>query len=92
MAFVHRVDKRLLSSILRGFWLSVEGVGYRRFFLLLSGDLKQGWKEYEWRWKAKEYLKYSCFHRPDDFFQTVLNRLDIEGQTVLIYAEQGLGL
>jgi tetratricopeptide (TPR) repeat protein len=58
---------------------------------LLSGDFKQGWQEYEWRWKSKDYLKYNCFHKPDDFSQPILKGLDIAGQTVFIYAEQGLG-
>jgi tetratricopeptide (TPR) repeat protein len=61
------------------------------YFLLLLGNFKQGWKEFEWRWKTKEYLKNSCFHRPVNFTQPILNRLDITGHTVLIYAEQGLG-
>jgi tetratricopeptide (TPR) repeat protein len=59
--------------------------------LLLAGNFNQGWKEYEWRWKSTDYLKYSCFHRPVNFTQPILNGSDIAGHTVLIYAEQGLG-
>jgi tetratricopeptide (TPR) repeat protein len=59
--------------------------------MLLSGDLEQGWKENEWRWKSKDYLRYSCFHKPDDFAEPMLDGLEISGKTVLVYAEQGLG-
>ena len=52
--------------------------------LLLSGNYKQGWKEYEWRWKTKDY-----FER--DFSQPRWNGSDISGRTILLYTEQGLG-
>jgi tetratricopeptide (TPR) repeat protein len=58
---------------------------------LTLGNYRDGWKEYEWRWKVKDHLKYGCFHRPTDFTQPILNRLDAAGHTILIYAEQGLG-
>jgi len=52
--------------------------------LLLSGNYKQGWKEYEWRWKTKDY-----FER--DFSQPLWDGSDISGSTILLYTEQGLG-
>jgi len=52
--------------------------------LLLSGNFKEGWREYEWRWKLKD-------HVPRNFRQPLWNGLDIEGKTILLYAEQGLG-
>ncbi len=58
---------------------------------LLKGDFNDGWKEYEWRWKAKDFRKRGCFRKPDSFSQPILNNLDIGGKTVLVYAEQGLG-
>jgi hypothetical protein len=59
--------------------------------LLLSGNLKKGWREYEWRWQIKEHRNYNCFHRPSDFSQPLVNTTHLAGITVLIYAEQGLG-
>jgi len=52
--------------------------------LLLSGNYKQGWKEYEWRWKTRDY-----FER--DFSQPLWDGSDISGRTILLYTEQGLG-
>jgi tetratricopeptide (TPR) repeat protein len=68
-----------------------DGHFYLGCAFLLSGNFKQGWEEYEWRWKSKDFNKRSCFHKPSNFSKPILNGLDIEGHTVLIYAEQGLG-
>jgi tetratricopeptide (TPR) repeat protein len=52
--------------------------------LLLLGNFKQGWREYEWRWKLKEQRRYN-------FPQPVWDGSDIEGRTIFLYAEQGFG-
>jgi len=52
---------------------------------LLLGDFEQGWGEYEWRWKTKEEFVDRSFSQP---------RWDggrLEGKTILLHAEQGLG-
>ncbi len=52
---------------------------------LLLGDYEQGWPEYEWRWKTKEFGGGPPFTQP---------RWDGEplaGKTILLHAEQGLG-
>jgi tetratricopeptide (TPR) repeat protein len=59
--------------------------------LLLTGNFEQGWEKYEWRWKAKDFIKMNCFHQPVDFSQPMLYGIDVEGLTILIYAEQGFG-
>jgi tetratricopeptide (TPR) repeat protein len=59
--------------------------------LLSLGNFKDGFKEHEWRWKSRDFLKYNCFHRPGDFSQPILSGIDIAGLTVMIYAEQGFG-
>jgi hypothetical protein len=57
---------------------------------LLSGNFKDGFKEYEWRFKVHDYFKY-CFLRPSDFSQPLWNGSNIEGATILVYSEQGFG-
>jgi tetratricopeptide (TPR) repeat protein len=52
---------------------------------LLMGDFKNGWREYEWRWKRKN-------HRPKNIFkQPIWNGEPLNGKTIFIYEEQGIG-
>jgi hypothetical protein len=51
--------------------------------LLLTGDFRQGWKEFEWRWKIDEYA-------PIDFLQPLWEGSDIQGRSILLHAEMGL--
>lgn len=54
---------------------------------LTQGDFERGWAEYEWRWEL-EHIKSS--KRPFD--QPLwLGQGAIEGKTILLHAEQGLG-
>jgi tetratricopeptide (TPR) repeat protein len=54
--------------------------------LLLNGNLKDGWQEYEWRQKTNDHLfSQRSFSKP------LWNGTDIKGQTILLYAEQGFG-
>jgi tetratricopeptide (TPR) repeat protein/ADP-heptose:LPS heptosyltransferase len=51
---------------------------------LLLGNFEQGWPEYEWRWKCKDF-SLPLFRQP---------RWDgspLQGRTILLHAEQGLG-
>ncbi len=54
--------------------------------LLLAGDFEEGWEEYEWRLRLPELVSlWPYADRP---------RWDgspLEGKTILLYAEQGLG-
>jgi len=56
---------------------------------LMSGDLLNGWKQYEWRWKNPQldvYQERRMFSVPRwDGTQ------DLAGKTLLLYSEQGLG-
>ena len=52
--------------------------------LLLTGEFRKGWKEYEWRWKLKDSIRYS-------FSQSLWDGSDITGRTVLLHDEQGFG-
>lgn len=55
--------------------------------LLAAGEHEEGWKEYEWRWSAaretKGYVR--------DFDLPLWTGQAIDGQTILLHAEQGLG-
>jgi tetratricopeptide (TPR) repeat protein len=57
--------------------------------LLLQGDLQAGWPEYEWRWRLKEYAWLGNIH--GTFSQPHWTGEPLDGRTILIYAEQGLG-
>ena len=51
---------------------------------LLRGEFEKGWPEYEWRWKHRGFT-------PPPFTQPVWDGSTLEGQTILLYPEQGLG-
>ncbi len=53
---------------------------------LLTGDLVRGWAEYEWRWK---YETLEPAKR--NFSQPLWRGETIDGKTILLHAEQGLG-
>jgi tetratricopeptide (TPR) repeat protein/ADP-heptose:LPS heptosyltransferase len=52
--------------------------------LLLAGDLPQGFAEYEWRWRQQHWS-------PRPFAQPLWDGSDLQGQTILLHAEQGMG-
>lgn len=55
--------------------------------LLLNGDLENGFKLHEWRWKRRTF---SSKHR--DFKQPLwLGDESLQGKIILLHAEQGLG-
>jgi Flp pilus assembly protein TadD len=55
--------------------------------LLQIGDFSGGWNEYEWRWKTPALLPLSRMHSGIRW----TGAPDLEGKTILLYAEQGLG-
>jgi tetratricopeptide (TPR) repeat protein len=55
--------------------------------LLLSGDLPRGFAEYEWRWQTEQAKKVQRLN----FDQPVWDGSDLNGQTILLRCEQGLG-
>lgn len=52
--------------------------------LLYNGELKQGFAEYEWRWKTPDFPRRS-------FPQPLWDGKPLNGQTILLYSEQGFG-
>ncbi|HVT89633.1 MAG TPA: tetratricopeptide repeat protein [Tepidisphaeraceae bacterium] len=54
--------------------------------LLLNGDYRHGWPECEWRWQVKEHD-----NAPPQFAQPKWDGTNLNGKTVLLWAEQGFG-
>ena len=54
--------------------------------LLLHGEWEQGWPEYEWRWKLREFQLSQR-----EFSQPIWDSSDLNGRTILLHAEQGFG-
>jgi tetratricopeptide (TPR) repeat protein len=50
----------------------------------LRGDFENGWPEYEWRWKQRSFAPPSSSH-------PLWNGSILEGRTVLLFPEQGVG-
>ncbi len=56
--------------------------------LLLQGNYSEGFEEHEWRWRMKEFTSAQRhFHQP----QWDGSIAQLEGKTILIHCEQGLG-
>ena len=51
---------------------------------LLEGNFAQGWTDYEWRWQLKDFGRRG-FREPE------WDGSSLEGKTILVHAEQGLG-
>jgi Flp pilus assembly protein TadD len=54
--------------------------------LLMRGDWEEGWKEFEWRWRCKDFPS-----RRRDFPEPMWKGEALNGKTILIHAEQGIG-
>lgn len=52
--------------------------------LLLQGNFEEGWREYGWRWKTDQTTL-------PDYSQPLWDGSPLDGQTILLTAEQGLG-
>lgn len=51
---------------------------------LTLGDYERGWREYEWRWQCKDF-------DPLPLHQPRWDGSALEGRTILLFGEQGLG-
>jgi tetratricopeptide (TPR) repeat protein len=54
---------------------------------LLLADFAAGWAEYEWRWRTQEFAPW----RRDFAAPPWLGETPLDGKTILLHAEQGLG-
>ena len=55
--------------------------------LLILGNFKQGWKEYEWRWKCDKFVKGNM----RDFPQPIWDGGSLNRRSIIIWLEQGVG-
>jgi Flp pilus assembly protein TadD len=60
--------------------------GNLAYALLLRGEFEEGWREHEWRWRTRHMVGGER-----DFPQPRWKGEPLEGRTVLLHAEQGLG-
>jgi tetratricopeptide (TPR) repeat protein len=51
---------------------------------LFQGDLARGFRQFEWRFRSKDYC-------PNPYSQPEWDGLPLDGQTILLHAEQGMG-
>jgi len=59
------------------------------FALMLSGDLQNGFAEYEWRWHMPEFTtRYKKYFSRSRY---LWDGSDLQGRTILVFAEQGFG-
>ena len=54
---------------------------------LAMGEYAQGWRNHEWRWKAVPEMSFRHFSDQ----QALWHGESLQGKTILLYAEQGLG-
>jgi tetratricopeptide (TPR) repeat protein len=54
--------------------------------LLMKGEFTDGWKEFEWRWQCRDFPS-----RRRDFSQPMWRGEPLQGKTILVHAEQGMG-
>jgi tetratricopeptide (TPR) repeat protein len=52
---------------------------------LLQGDFERGWPAYEWRWRCRRTMPQPTFS------EAVWDGSPLDGRTILLYSEQGLG-
>jgi len=55
----------------------------RAHALLITGNLDEGWREYEWRFAVARYVR--------DFDRPLWEGEPLAGKTILVHAEQGFG-
>ncbi|MHC4269735.1 MAG: tetratricopeptide repeat protein, partial [Planctomycetota bacterium] len=56
----------------------------KSLILLLKGNFKDGWQEYEWRLRTKDHV-FKAFQQP------MWDSSPLNGKTILVHTEQGLG-
>ena len=83
-----RVDQALSAcdTVLAAAPEHAEAHWNKSLLLLLNGDYREGWKEYEWRWQKRNFTSPRR-----NFPQPRWQGERAVGKTILIHAEQGFG-
>jgi hypothetical protein len=84
---IHGDSEQSLASYARAVQLEpgyAEAHVCRALVWLLTEDFDQGWPEYEWRWKLGDTA-------PQSYPQPLWDGSPLEGRSILLHAEQGLG-
>ncbi len=59
--------------------------------LLTGGRFREGWAEYDWRWKRGGSRRQDFGHPRREFSRPPWDGSPLDGKTILLHAEQGLG-
>jgi len=62
----------------------------RSLWFLLHGDFQRGWPEYECRWQCRDFERHE-FARQTAAAPPAWNGGPLDGKTILLHAEQGMG-
>jgi len=65
---------------------SAEALNNRGMLKLLGGHYREGWADYEWRWKKEDFSS-----KPPKINAREWQGEEIEGRSILVFSEQGLG-
>ena len=76
----------IAQEMLRGDNESVDLHWNLALALLQSGNMRDGWREYEWRWRTPTF---AAFRR--EFAAPLWDGGDISGKSIFVHAEQGFG-
>ena len=86
-------DKGLLDQAIAAYQLAItfkpdypEAHHNLALALLLQGNLPDGWAEFEWRWRCRQFPS-----QPWHFAQPQWDGSELNGRTILLHAEQGFG-
>ena len=74
------------QEMLRGDHESVDLHWNLSLALLQSGNMRDGWREFEWRWRTPTF---SAFRR--EFTEPLWDGRDIAEKSIFVHAEQGFG-
>ncbi|MGO9700544.1 MAG: tetratricopeptide repeat protein [Xanthobacteraceae bacterium] len=87
-AALHSFDRALAKEPRADETQHYDEIRYNRSLALLTvGEFRGGWPDYEWRWKLPKWQP-----RQRNFWQPQWQQnVPVEGKTILLHAEQGMG-
>ncbi len=87
LAYQGRVEEAMTNARLAVQFMPDEPLAHWNLsmLLLLVGDFDLGWREHEWRWRCPSMLRGRPFKQPR------WDGEELNGETILLFAEQGFG-